>query len=157
VPLKSLAYNIWSRLYDRFNLEPRPVEQSEQPSVGTQIVPITDADELLTRREINQSQTAAFGIGIQPFVTVPAGQRWKVWAIRAVRASGDRDIDVIAVTDGSNSVRIRTFTATNDEASGMFNQPLQLDPGWSVQFEVTGGTTDSAYAVSVLLTREDAF
>ena len=73
----SRIFQLWTRLYRRFLIEPYPVGDAG-PSVSTTIQPTTDADELLrnpTGISANGDLTGSAG-GAVTYYIVPAGERW---------------------------------------------------------------------------------
>lgn len=154
MPLFSRQFQLWSRLINRFTLEPSPVEDNPAPMVDTTIYPITDADKLLSIPTIASDATmdiqAAAGSFVVAF-TVPAGERWTLLAAWREGTSGASSI---MVSDGSLSQRL----TIQDTAGQVFNTTrVDLPEGWSIGLETTGNAGDSARDILALYLVEDAY
>jgi len=153
VALKSLAYNLFSRLYERFNLEPRPVEQIEQPSVANQIVPVTQADRLL-QVLAPQSDTADISAAAGTLVvyfTVPAGRRWTIISsLKEATTANTR----IRATIGGTAMDIGPFGTAE---SVIVNSEWILDQGDDIGLLTTGNAGDSNRRLVLQVLEERSF
>jgi len=155
--LPSQQFSIWARLIRRFILEPSQLGASEHPNVDTTIWPTTDADELLRTTQLENVALPGATTGDTVAFTVPAGEKWLVYALGFERSAGDRTITRFRVVDGASEIIIDTFAAANFFRSGMFNQPIPMNEGWLIDFSLGAGTTDGQWDVQMLRTTEEAF
>jgi len=87
MPIPSQRFDVWARLYDRFTLEPS-VGESGPPSVSEIVIPVTDADALVTDRVRHGALVNLSGSGDIIAHTVPTGKRWVVQWIMLIDATG---------------------------------------------------------------------
>lgn len=155
----SKRFDLWRRLYTRFLIEPVPVQEGEEPSVSTSIIAVTDADALLEAHGAVFFDTASFDADVQVTgLTVPDGERWKVQALNAIQASGNRTINQMRLRDVSANINyvLDTFTAAVDHFI-LLGTPFTLEEGDQINIVSSGGSTASTYQVSCWRATEDAF
>jgi len=153
--IPSKAFDVWRRLYARFELEPGPVVGSA-PEVGTSIIPVTQVDDLLrTPRLIKSALTDLSGAGSLTIamVTVPAGERWRVITIfRTSTIAGSR-VKVID-TEGVNANLSISGTGERMVEPGA---TMTLDEGWALGMQETGDAGDTSEQLHVWADVEKAF
>lgn len=151
--LESRQYAIWRRLGRRFLLEDQP-PGGPGAAVGTAIIPVTSADDLLRVPEIQQATVdiqAAAGAFVT-FFTVPAGERWHLRTLWregttaesnvAVRAPGSADIALLGVA-GTGEVTVLN--------------PGIIEEAWNLGMLSTGNAGDAARTLRALIDRDIAF
>jgi len=128
------------------------------PDVSKTIIPITNADVLLTNPVVQESSTTIPTGDVTTVFTVPAGERWTVLVWDAARATGDRTLDRVSVIDpvGGGVMAIARPASVN-EASTVLPTPIVLDEGWGFAIRVGGGTTDGLWEVELLTLVESTF
>ena len=149
----SAAYR---RLYERFAVKGVSAGSTPPPHILPGVRLVTDLDALVKSLEINSFTSTAQGTGVPSFNTVPAGERWLVHAWYIYRATGDRNINAVLFYDGSTNMRLTEFSAASF-ALATLEHPLPLDRNWSVQVNVTGGTSDSVFVSRLLVEVEQAY
>ena len=152
IPSKRFA--VWSRLYERYRLEPFPAGGGTV--VSKTIIPITDADALLKVPKLQRATKVITSAEVSVF-TVPAGERWEIYTWDWIQTTGDRVLNRASLIspDGVNGVIFRDAGATS--ITERLPQPLPLDEGWQLVARTGGGTTDGDWDVTLLTTVEDAF
>lgn len=152
--IPSKRFEVWSRLYGRFLLEPLPAGPP-QAAVSPLIVPVTQADELLRQPEGRSENPTISGTGTVTMYTVPVGERWRLYAIAAVRNSGSFTFNDFRVLDTSRgeSCRVDQFTTTTAR-SFVAGTPIPLDEGDAVQLRVdvhsSSGTLNTQVWIEVI-------
>lgn len=99
-------------------------------------------------------------IGAQGVIvhTCPKGVRQWIISAYAKRVSGDRLADELWVYDSpTNGNLLAYFTSTSQVCLG--NQapaviPIRLEPGWTIRYHFTGGTTDGSWNVGDIYEEE---
>lgn len=153
--LPSKAFDIWRRLYNRFDIEVGVVEGSA-PEVGTSIIPVTQIDELLKQaRAIVSDVMDLTGAGslTVPGFTVPVGERWKLFRLWRSSTVGSSRIRIV---DPLNSDIILTLSGTAEEIVNL-GSDFTLEEGWVIGLQETNDAGDSAETLHALITSEEAF
>jgi len=152
--IPSKRFEVWSRLYGRYLLEPLPAGPP-QAAVSPLIVPVTQADELLRLPEGQINNFTVTGVAtISPF-TVPVGERWKLYAMAATLGSGTYTFNDFRVLDTSsgNSCRLDQFSSTTVR-SLLLPAPIPLDETDVVQIRIdaesVNGTLTCAIWIEVI-------
>ncbi len=155
--IPSRALDVWRRLYTRYSLEPGP--PSIPPDVAKTIFPVTQADRLLQTSRVVQQLVVVSGTGAKNAFTVPAGQRWTWYAFYAARTAGDSTISRLDMTDEVNGLVmiLDVITAAGEYAPGVFNTPLPLDEGDTINFTIGGGSTFNDWNANALIDVETMF
>jgi len=153
VTLRSLAFNIFSRLYTRFSLEPQPVEQTVHPAVGTQITPVTNVDELLlVPTALTGTEDLQAGAGdFVTYFTVTTGRRWR---LRHVQREATSSITRIAIIVNGTTHNLTTLQTGQDNE---YTPDVILDQGDTIGMLTTGNAGDSSRTLHILFDEENAF
>lgn len=160
IPVK--AFQIYSRLYKRFLLEPAPAGTGPSPQLETTIQPITNVDELLRTPKGEGHDSGTIGIGSSAsfaIATVPAGKRWMLYWVFTTRLTGDNLTDAYQFNDVSENLLVtyELFTAVANN-NREFNNPIPMDEGDSLQVSMSGaGSSTSTIRGRVWVVEEDAF
>ena len=153
VTIPSRAIGVWRRLYSRYSLEPYPA--SVAPDVSKTIQPVTQADELLRESQV-RSETSLIIVDTVLVVTVPTGERWKLYHLRADRTGGDRNIDRILIGSTEASLIVDDFTAAGSRNFEP-QTPYPMQEGWRILVRGTGGATDGNWAFGLMIDVENVF
>jgi len=154
--IQSKAFQIWTRLYTRFSLEPGPSVIGGQPEVGTSIIPVTQVDELLRQAQVAVSAATDISGGGSlaiEMLTVPVGKRWRVTSIH--RTSTIAASRVLMMDRDNNAVNI-TAAGTVEEMIYP-GEALVMDEDWALGMRETGNAGDTAELLQITRTEEDAF
>jgi len=153
--LPSKAFDIWRRLYNRFDIEVGVVEGSA-PEVGTSIIPVTQVDELLKQSRGLVSPTVDLsGGGSLPITMfqVPVGERWKVYRIfRTSTVAGSR----VRFIDPLNGNVVVSLAGTAEEIITM-GEGYILEENWIIAMQETGNGGDTSESLNILISAEEAF
>lgn len=156
-PLPSKRFQLYSRLYSRFLLEPLPAVGSNA-ALSPLILPTTDVDELLRVPELELFTVAITSAVGFVMATVPAGERWTVTFIRMVLQSGTWTHNRIDIEDpAGTNLPIDRYTASADEELKELINPLVLDEGWDIVLNVNSFTAGGDAQLGIYRLREDAF
>ncbi len=147
------------RLVKRFSLSDTPdTDLSRLMFLLKTIQPVTLVDDLLQTFSIEQTTIVSVENSYITAFTVPATERWKVYAIDLYRSTGDRTSDSLYINDPSYTMKIAAYTAAAAYTSGMLAQPIELDRNWLFKVYIkTGGTTDGNWPVSLLVSKSKAY
>lgn len=155
--IPSKRFDVWSRLYNRYSLEPHPAIGS-LAAVALTVQPITDADRLLRRGDIDVSLFAVVAQATVTVRTVPAGERWTLYAIEAGVASGTYTHNQFSIGDLDNeSIAISDYTATGTSENYQLPVPLVLDELWTVRVNINDFTGAGNLQTKLLIDIEDAY
>lgn len=153
--LPSKAFDIWRRLYGRFEIEPGPAIGSA-PEVATSIIPVTLVDELLKQAKAMVSPSMDLSGGGSATITafrVPIGERWTVYRLfRSSTVAGSR----LRLIDPLNDNIILTLAGTAEEVVEI-GSPFVLEESWVIGMQETGNGGDTSESVHALVTVEAAF
>lgn len=143
----------WTRLYDRFKLEPHPVDgQNLQPLLLPTIQPITDSDELLKVLRVESAFADLSGAAgtFTAYFTVPPGKRWEIQNItKSLTAAGTP----VLISDGATEISIFPFATAADGRNGLW----ELQENWELGMNTTGNGGDSNIELGILFKEQDAF
>ena len=155
--LPAKQFNVWSRLYGRFLLEPGPAVGGNA-YVSPVILPVTDADRLLKTADIETSQVTVTGIARFVVLTVTEGERWTILFWRTRRSGGVWNLDEFSVvTPTGVRMTVHQFTSNPTAELWELQQPLELDEGWDMEVNVDAHTSDGLMTTDLFILREDAF
>lgn len=158
--IPSRALEVWRRLYTRFRLEPFPA--SVGPDVSKTIIPVTQADALLTSYTRVTGDSATMGAASTntfDVITVPAGERWTVYFIEVQRLTGDNTFDALLIRSGIQGgvVKISSFAAAASFLADM-NKAFVLAGGDAMAVDAAGaGVATTTARMIVWVGVEDAF
>lgn len=156
--IPSKRYDVWSRLYSRYKLEPFPSEGGSAASVAAIVQPVTQADELLKARQIAVETISVTGTGIVTAHTVPKGERWTLRALRVAVSSGTWTFNALGLADpAANSFFTEVFTTTTGRNTYFEGQTMVVDEGWLIQFNVDVHSVTGNVLSSLFYESEDAF
>lgn len=153
----SRIFELWRRLYTRFLIEPLPAQMTDQPSVSTMIVPITDADELLIERTIQSVDRTITAPGQFLAYTVPAGKRATIRAASLFQLTGTYTIDAWLLVDGTTSVTLQRLASVTASATNFEGQQIKAETGWQLRVNVDAESVNGDLRLGVLVEEEDAF
>ena len=155
--LPAKRFNVWSRLYNRFLLEPFPAVGSNA-YVAPVIQPVTDADRLLQALAIESSTvsvTSAIGFVV---ATVPKGERWTVSFMRARLSSGTWTHNTFLIRSNLDQpMEIHNYSQSSTAELWELLKPLELDEGWQLSVNVDSFTGTGNLITDLLLLKEDAY
>jgi len=152
--MQSQAFEIWRRLITRFRLERPGLEESSHPSVGTEIVPVTQVDRLLQRPQAFNG-TLALNPSAGTYVvayTVPAGERWNLKHYH--RQSSTANSRVLCQI-GQTAIEHRLSVLGTGEAQDSVD--IELNEGDTIGMTTSGDAGDTAIRFQVYIVAEDAF
>jgi len=157
VLLPAKRFNVWSRLYNRFLLEPLPAVGSNA-YVAPVIQPVTDADRLLQALAIETSTVVvSSNIGFV-VATVPKGERWIIQIMRVRRSDGTWTHNTFLVRDPSDApMEIHNYAQTSTAELWELLKPLELDEGWQLSVNVDTHSVNGNMVTDLLILREDAY
>lgn len=158
----SKQFELWQRMYERFQLEPLPAGLVDAPGVSQIIVPMTDADELISSPGARLTVSVAVGAGVAGMTvadTVPTGRRWKLIALQAIRVTGDNTLDGFGIADTSAGVSMRfDIQAAATEIVLFLPQPLTLEETDTWRINTSGaGVGASTFGARAYIVEEDRF
>lgn len=156
--IPSKNFDVWTRLYQRYTLEPGPL-RSSRAAVGLTVQPITDADRLLQTARVTRFTLTVAGIGIQSVATVPAGERWTLGPMAVNLDSGTWTHSQIHIEDPvtGQSLEVLRYTATGGIQLFELGSPMDLDPGWSVQVNIAAFTSGGDLVLDLYRIIQEAF
>ena len=157
--IPSKKFTVYQRLYGRYKLEPRPAEETPSPDLSTTILPTTDADKLLRVPSAQSFTVTVAGTGSITAFTIPAGERWTVYFLRAALASGTWTFSRFDLLDPATAVDIPIdeFTATGVSELFEPRTPLVMDERWDLQVNIAAFTSGGDLQMKVFAETEDAF
>jgi len=153
--IPSKAFDIWRRLYTRFDLEPGPAVGGA-PEVGTSIIPVTQVDDLLRLPKLKVSaSTDLSGAGALtiPMLIVPGGERWKLVSLFRTSTIAASRIKVI----DEGGVTVNLSKGGTAEELYIPGEGMVLDEGWALGMVETGDAGDTAELLQAHVEVEDAF
>lgn len=155
--LPAKRFNVWSRLYNRFLLEPFPAVGSNA-YVAPVIQPVTDADRLLQALAIEASTVVvSSNIGFV-VATVPQGERWTVSFWRTRLSSGTWTHNEFLIRSPADQpMTIHDYTQSSTAELWELLKPLELDEGWQLQVNVDTHSVNGNMVTDLLILREDAY
>ena len=153
MPIPSKRFDVWRRLYRRFTLEPEPSVGESRAGVGTTILPVTQADELLRTQKLTQAAALDLSTGGSYTAILTAGDQERIILI-SVWIEATTAATHIQFQPGGTAF---DFDADATAARNVDLQRLTLEPGESVGLRGTGNAGDSARAANVYYLTEDIF
>lgn len=154
--IQSKSFDVWRRLYTRFQLEPGPSVIGGVPEVGTSIIPVTQVDDLLRTAKVQVSgitDLSGGGAFAKRMLTVPTGKRWRVTTVHRTATTGGTRVLII----NKPGVSVNVSAVGTSEEMVVIGEALILDEGWSIGMRETGDGADTAELVQATFTEEDAF
>jgi len=152
----SRLFDLWRRLYTRFQIEPFPADPEQGPGVATTIFPVTIADDLV-KLPVAQSATLDIQASAGGFVlafTVPEGKRWQIlWAFRSSTTANTR---IRGIFTPSDVTLFLTVVGTSNEVPREL-QGFVMEQDDRIGLETTGNAADSAVTIQLYVLEEDAF
>ena len=159
--IPSKRFEVWSRLYGRFLLEPWPAEGGSKAAVSAVIQPVTQADELVKRSTVVQGsgQFTASSAEQNVVYTVPAGVRQRVYAYAIERSQGDNTWRRLSLRDISANLFLLIHDGTGFvDLAFPGSTPLVMDAGDDVLVtSETAGILESAFRWTAWVDEEDVF
>lgn len=80
MPIFSRRFSLWTRLYTRMLLEPTSAD-SVTPMVSEVVVPVLDADMILSSPAVADATVDLSGSGYVTCFTVPTGAEWRLLTV----------------------------------------------------------------------------
>ena len=158
VLLPAKQWNVWSRLYGRFKLEPSPAVGSNA-YVSPIIQPTTDADRLLKQTVGVDFPTVSVTVNQRYIITtVPSGERWTIMYLRVRRSSGTWTWNnfQVGLPDGF-SMEVHEFAQEATSTLWQLSPWLELDEGMEIAVNVDTWSVIGNLNSEALYLREDAF
>lgn len=152
----SKLFDLWRRLYTRYQIEPVPVQDGQHPGVATTVFPVTDADELVTVQVANTAQlnlNITAGALVTAF-TVPDGKRWLVRYAR--RSSSTANTRARAILTPSQATIFLSVLGTSDEVLEHL-RGFKMEQGDIIGLESTNDAGDTSINFSLVVDESDAF
>jgi len=143
-------------MYTRFRIEPLPAQDTEPPGVLTTIIPVTDADALVTIQLANTVQLdldVVAGTYVVAF-TVPDGKRWRVRYCR--RSSSTANSRVRGVFTPSAVTVFLSVFGTSDQVLEYMRDYI-MEQGDTIGMEATDDVGDGSINLTVVVDEMDAF
>ena len=155
--IPSKQFNVWSRLYTRFRLEPHPLVES-RAAVAMDVQPITDADQLLRRPNVERTVFTVTGTGVQLVRTVPAGERWTVNLIRVTLLDGTWTHSNVQLNDpNGDQMILNAWSSSSGSILTDLNKDVIADEGWEFYVNISAYTAQGFLHFDLLKLVEDAF
>ena len=152
----SRLFDLWRRMYTRFRIEPLPAQDTDPPGVLTTIIPVTDADALVTIQVANTVQLdldVTDGIFVSAF-TVPAGKRWRIrYARRSATTANSRARGIFTP---SQVTVFLSVLGTSDEVLDHLKDFI-MEQGDQIGLEGTDDVGDGSINITVVVDEMDAF
>jgi len=152
LPIK--RFNLFSRLYQRYLLEPAPVGDESQPTMATEVVATVDADDILKDMQ-SQGDSVDISSGAVVFLTVPANERWTLLRVR--KGATANSVRVRAAVNpaagGDSALQQPLIGPTTSAVDVDLSQPFRLEPGGSMRLD-QGGGGDTGVDMTVFFLRE---
>jgi len=155
--IPSKQFDLWTRLYKRYLLEPGPLVVS-RAGVGLTVLPVTQADRLLITPAIRSFTVTIDASAGFTMATVPLGERWTLYFLQMQQASGTwthNRLDLKA-PDGEN-MPVDEYSATSGSELKEFNSPLTIDELWEITVNINSHSVNGDGLLDVLIEVEDAF
>jgi len=155
IPAKQ--FNVWSRLYNRFQLEPFPASGSNA-FVSPVIQPITDADRLLRAPDVRIFTVSITSMTTVVMATVPAGERWTMTFIEMLLAGGVWTHNRMQVNDpAGQGMPVNTYASSGASVVKEFSTPVTIEELWTIRVNIDDFTSVGNGQLAVLLEVENAF
>jgi len=149
--LKSKRYTLFGRLYDRYALEPPPVQFTRPPEVSTQLSPVIDVSDLYPP----ELEVATLNLDVATSIlvvafTVPINQRWLFIALHTEGTNANVQLVLadpagieVLIGAAGNPLRL-----TNDIAH------IVIDAGWRIGLFGTDDIGDISRDITLMFRRE---
>jgi len=153
--IPSRRFDAFSRLYQRYLLDPGPVQNGQGPGVLTTVIPVTQLDELLavplvvTATLALEPAAGTYVVGL----TVPDGKRWKM---RLVTLNNTAATTRIQMRDVSANQRV-SLDVNGTTLHVVDGVQYLLDEKDTVGALTTGNAGDTAIIMSAYVEESDAF
>ena len=153
---------LWNRIAERFKARTEvpydEVDEGKYVELKKSIQPITNVDEVAREFDVqdlgNVARLAASGAGSTSGITVTAGERWYIRALRFARQAGDGTLTEMNIWRGSEVLAIQVITAAASPNSEILAQDAVLEEGMQVAAYVNAISTDSNWDVTALIARD---
>ena len=157
--IQSKAQEVWTRLYDRLDLNPGKPAPGGRGRVAMMIRPVISVDALLEEAAI-RTETKTQTTSVVTYHVVPEDEKWWLYGYQASVAGGDRDVITMVLRTssalGSLSMVVDNFAATSVRFR-MFEQRIPIPAGWSLRLDGDGGTTNGDWTMVVYIAVERSF
>lgn len=155
IPAK--RFNVWSRLYNRFLLEPHPAVGSNS-YVSPVVQPVTQADRLLQTPDVRVTTVEIVGTATVTMATVPLGERWTLSFMEMVLAGGTWTHNRLDLRDpGGQNMIVDSYGATGGSELFQPNSPITLDELWQIRVNINSHSVNGNGQLTILIEVEDAF
>lgn len=101
MPIFSRRFSLWTRLYTRMLLEPTQAD-SVTPMVSEVVVPVLDADMILSSPAVADATVDLSGSGYVTCFTVPTGQEWRLITVYVGATLSATRVKVVIAGDEGN-------------------------------------------------------
>jgi len=155
--IPSKQFDVWTRLYKRYLLEPGPLLVT-RAALGLTVLPVTQADRLLQRPDVRVFTVSITSQSTFTMATVPLGERWTLSFMEMVLAGGTWTHNRLDLRDpGGANMIIDNYTATGGSELFQPNTPVTLDELWEIRVNVNSHSGAGNGQLTVLIEVEDAF
>lgn len=152
---KSNKFEAIKRLTSRYKL----IEGQNVPlKVNDEYIqPITNTDELLKSFKVHNETGTMTNTGNKTVATVPAGKRWRIYAINVRSTSGTWTMSSLKLGDTSIGQACTIYQPASSANHFELMNELILDETDTVQVYVDALSVSGDYAASILVAEEDAY
>lgn len=156
IPAKQ--FDVWTRLYKRFLLEPGPAVGSNA-YVAPVVQPITDSDRLLQIPEVRISTINIVATGGIVMFNVPDGERWMMLFNRMRLSGGTWTHNNISLRQrsGGDLIQINEYTASGGAVIFEPQSPMLIDEDWDIVVNVDSFVGAGNAVMQVYILVEAAF
>lgn len=154
--IPSKRFDVWSRLYARYLLEPHPAGVG----VGVQpvIQPITDSDRLLQVPEVRVATVSIDSQAGFVMFAVPDGERWLMMFNRMRVSGGTWTHNNISLRPpGGDLIQISEYSASSGSVIFEPQTPFLIDQAWDIIVNVNDFTSTGNGVMQVYILVESAF
>lgn len=153
---------LWNRIAERFKARTEvpydEVGEGKYVELKKSIQPVTDIDAVAREYDVqdlgNVGRLTASGAGSTEGITVTAGERWYIRALRFARQNGDGTLTEMNVWRGSEVLAIKVITAAASPNSEILAQDAVLEEGMQIAAYCNALTSNSDWDVTALIARE---
>ena len=157
--IQSKRQEIWTRLYDRLDLNPGAPVSGGRGRVAMMIRPVISVDALLETAEI-RTETESQVVGTVTYHVVPEDEKWWLYGYQASVQAGNRDVSAIVLRSpsalGALSMVVDFFTPAANRFL-MLPQRLPVPAGWSIRMTGEGGSTNGNWTMVIYIAVEQSF
>lgn len=157
--LRAELSNAYRRLYNKLRIKGASTSSAAPPHILPGVRIVTSLDELLrVAKAVTFTTGDVAGGGVIVGITVPQGKRWRLYAYRVSRTTGDHTITQVFVTDTSEggSVLIQEETAGTSIFQVLPGSPIPMDEGDSLSILLATGASGT-WTTLCWVEEEDAF